>query len=578
MFNRYNSEIHNTYHFKLIDDKTNQVLSEKTINNEANSGVYVADIGSNSTRSTTLRIHYKKAYLDSENHLQHEENERTVTTSVTFERVTLSQNISYNTPIEFVANITYAASTSFVGEIIKASLGSEISIKDQEGKPTGGKKYWSEALLSLEKTETTRLVLTVTLKISVSDPSGFPYLYDKSINSLLNIESGYFPTPGPNFIALSTLQLRQIGNILRKKIPTILSLPVQTTTSYDEGYFLIENPKTSTSEGTQNTFYIPATGSSLSYDYNNYNIGGACTLVYGNVGAESIQGSVSGDNDVLLPVINFTRQKIINLIEQEGEEGFNTKTFYFFSSIPIGCQYSGRIYVNDIRSQGDGLSYNNPTDLREQISPIGVGINSFDSPTLITDFQSREGDIKTGSYYSNYIFGDYWEPPSGTPVCPNYVYFNEKITNIFIGNNISCSVQGSDDGINWTTFLTGKKYQVVKKDENEINYNYYRIEVLAPGCEGTNYFVNDYESSVLQRKSYDPNVLCVGTTNIDFSQAGLVVPGATLLNWKEQLDNDSHLAGMRVNLGLTSITGYYKAANTLAYLVYSARVEGGRNA
>ena len=559
MFN-FKEKIHNFYHCKLFQGDT--LVSEKKVYNAANSGLYITDIGMSNTRNAIFRIFYNKAYYDpKDKETKYEEELRQITTNVSFVRQTQEENIDYNTPIVFSGRVTFPASDSFIGKLKKCALGSELEILDEEGKSTGQFDYWSEADLDdVVKTETMRLEIYITINFVINSEAfdNISYKYDKNINSLLNKKNGYFPTPAPNFISLSTIDINDIsGNsqgLLKKKLPVVLSLPITTVVSRQDGIYTVKNPKRNTPEGEKDSLYLTGLESSISNDKTNYNIGSACTMVYGSIGAESLVSSTNGTDTLMLPVVSLNSQSIIALLATiKPDEDINDKKFYFFASIPANCEYVG-CYVNGISS---GLQFIDPSTLRE-LRPEKI---SLDGETL--EEISNYRNTNEGEYYANYLFGSYWEPPSGLAVCPKSLYFNNKIiNNLYIGNNISCIIQIQNNN-NWEDYLIGKRYEVVINNDIDSSHEHnYRAVVSAPNTNATNYFVNNYESSVLQKKSFDSNILSIGNQYYDFSKAGVEVPATILNNWKNDNTNRIISIGIRPH-------SYYKAANSLAELTYS---------
>ena len=558
--------IHNNYHYKLIDSNTNEVLEERTVYNTANSGLYVTDITSGNTRTTTFRVKYKGYHLNDEGESVLNDYYSYYATTLGFTRATLPENIDFGTNIRFVSNIEYPASTGFVGEIEEFSLGSELIIYNEDHEETD-RWHWSECSVQITKTESTILVIGIEFFITVAKPT-LPYCYIPKINSILNADTGFFPTPAPSGISLSPLILANIPNDMKKIIPTVIGLPVLTETNRQDGTYKMKNPETTTDK--PGFFFLPATGSSYSYDYNrHYNIGTVHSIVYNGIGARIIStSSQQGDNPIIVPVVRLNLQALYDLLQDETAE-----YYYFYGSIPYGCTFRN-LTVNGVTDTYE-LEWVDPSSLIP-ITVTGVGIQSDDVPAQISSFHSG-AELLEGTYYANYIFspGEYWEPPSGAPVCPRYIYLAEKPHNVTLGGNINCTIQGKNSGDSgWTDLLTGIRYSTIYSND-ETNYDQYRAVVSAPETNSLNYFVNSIESTVLAGKSYDPNVIRIGNSSNDYGQSGVKIPRARIQSWYDGLISDqSSVTNYTIGISINTNNKFYKAANSLAYLKYEVITSG----
>ena len=567
---KQNNVIHNNYHYKLIDNETGEILLEDTVYNTSDSSIYIAEVRNNAILNTTFGIEYIREKYNPETGEYEEEEEPTLySTNVTFFRVTPSRQVDFNVPIEFSSDISFPADNNFIGTIQKFLLGKQVIVKNESGE-VEDVKYWSEASASIEKTASTRLELSILVYITAAAPSSSSLkLYDKSISSILNIETGAFPTPGPRSLGLSTMDINDLPSPMKKLVPTILTLPTVNISEYDttgKGSFSMKNPVNSDGE----KFFIPGVGSIGSGygDASSFNVGSAYSIVYSDIGASILGSSSTGENPLLIPIIKFNKQLLTEIIENATD--IEHQTFYYFASVPPHCTCEG-CYVNG-EPVGAEVSFTDPAGTRAQApQPIYVGLTENEK-VPISNYRSS-GDLLPGTYYAHYIYGGYWEPPQGSPVCPNYLYFagGSDINNMFTGENINCIIQGRIN-TTWYTILTSKPRTVVKTDEDTSIYEEFRAIVSAPSTSSTNYYVAPLESSVIQRKSYDPNVLCIGNSAADFSQVGISVTGPQIVTWNNALGQEGNVSGYTVSLRITP-QSYYKAANSLTYLKYGIVVQ-----
>lgn len=547
------SKIHNSYHYKLI--KNDEIIDEGTVYNTANSNIYIIDIGTSITNTTTFRVAYHP--FNSDTTYFH-------STSIRFNRVTPKDQINYGSSIKFEGVVQFPTGGSFEGQIIGFSLGSMVEKKDSDGKVTD-REYWSEASASASKTEDTTLIVNATLYIVVSQPSGGLKFYDKEKSSILNLDYNAFPTPAPSGISLSAFDLSNLSEItyLHKSIPIMCNLPTELHTSYQEGTYKLINPTTVSITGPlAGSMFLPGSGTTAKYDTNNYNFGVVNSIVFGGIGATEIGNATQDkeqENPITIPVVRLGLQDIELLLEDEDKVNY-----YFYASVPYGCSFS-HVVTNGV--QDSNIPYVDPSS-KSNISITAIGM-SPDEEVSITEYQNTEN----GSYYANYIFGTYWEPPSGTAVCPTYLYLGEKPNNIFRGNNISCTIQGYD-GSSWKDIVSGIKYKTVYVDD-EVNYSRYRAVVSAPGTNDTGYQVNSIETSVLPRKAYDPNVLRIGNSSNDFGTCGVQITRQILEDWKASILSDqTKVTNYTVSIAIRTTGKFYKASNTIAYLKYEVNASG----
>ena len=185
-----------------------------------------------------------------------------------------------------------------------------------------------------------------------------------------------------------------------------------------------------------------------------------------------------------------------------------------------------------------------------------------------------------GTYYAPFIFGDYWEPPSGSPICPTYIYFKNEGPDggvpkyIHLGNSSSVVIQGYKDNA-WENILTANKaYKSYELNIPENIYSEFRAIVSAPSCNSTNFYVNNAESAVVPKKTYDPYIICIGNSENDFTKTGVEVSKTIIDTWvenlnQEQTDIEYYIISLAVKL-----TGFYKSANVISYIGYEVSVSG----
>lgn len=561
MFN-YNNAIvlHNSYQYKLIE-QDGTIVDEGIVYNEAHNNIYVADVGASSIKSAPLTLVYKRSYTDSEGNIHYSDSLSTIGAGVAFSRTTPEQSVNFGTNIAFVGVAEFPASTSFVGLIESAGIGNGKVIQDEEGKVVEY-QHWSDVSLGITKTETTMLILTITLYITPSRPN-LQYVYDSSISSVTRRLEGTFPSPGIGFIGLSPMDLKGLPQNLKKKIPTVASLPTIVERSYDDNSknYYLHNPENSVEQ--PGSFFIPGSGSSgYPYDAVHYNFGVMQTVVYGGAGAESLNGGSIGGNSVIIPVVKLTAQYMKDLLDTGQSQ------YYFFCVPPVGCICSG-ITVNGVDATAAEVSFKDPHELTN-IDISAVGMNDEERVDISAYRNTNEGE-----YYANYLFGTYWEPPTGTAVCPNYLYLANKPTNIYTGGNCSARIEGYIDE-HWVNLVSSEPYTVIQIPiDEDIEYSEYRVIVKSPDMTNSNYYTNLIESSVTPYKAYDPFVLRIGDEQNNFGECGLRVSRNTLENWYNSLNSDqTQVTNYTLGMKIQTQGVFYKSANILAYLKYEARVSG----
>lgn len=550
-----NIKIHNSYHYKLI--KTDgTVVKEDTVYNSASSRIYVADIGSGSTISTTLRIYYHGFYINEDGERATTQEEYCTTTGISFQRVTKPEEISYGTAIHFIGMVEFAAGNGFTGSITKFALGGEQNIYE-EGED--GKKilvdtvHWSEANGGGEKDETTAAIITVNLYITANAPTGLPYIYDENNCSILKKYQESFPSPGISWIGLSSIPLETLSTTLHKKLPIIDTIPTVMYHSYELGKpnFSIVNTVSATTEEHKDMLYLGS---------NSWNFGTLRTMVFGNVGAMPISGRWEGE-PVIMPAAKLNAQSLSSLLLTDKEE------FFFFVVAPEGCS-AGSVTVNGTTGESaEGVSFVDP----RSVSDIGISAIGVTDTEEVSIEQYKNTDV--GEYYANYLFGDYWEPPTGSAVCPQYIYFTERPTNIYAGKNCSATIQAFVDN-KWVNVGASESYKTIYLSEVE-NAARYRAVVSAPPSNSTNFYINNVESAIIPYKTYDPFVLRIGGADGDFGRCGIRVPRETIQHWYDSLLEEQTTTTYYV-IGITIIPNgvFYKTANVLSYIKYGAYVYG----
>ena len=542
-------EIHNKYEYKLIDNSTGKVIKTDTVYNRANPGLFVMEVGSGNTSSTTINYDYTSDFDD-----------RTYQASINFYRTTPSENVNFNTDIAYSGTIEIT-SHNVIGNIYRIGLGKYID-------DSGQVYYWSEIDNSIKVDENNSLIMTITLYFNVAVPSsgGIKY-YDINLTSLLTKNSNSFPSPAPRAIMTSSLPFNSLPNVLTKQVPTFMSLP---SGGKGENFTYVTENLSNVEHGDhEGELYLPSFGlirKVAGYgEKSNFNCGIMRSILLTNIGLADF-GS-SGSIDTIIPVVKLYRNTIDTLIEQ------NLDRYYFYCAVPIGSSYLSndvKITLNNEEVTGLGLTFKDPRAVN-MISITGVAMEGGDTPTSINSFRNTT----TGTYYANYLFEDdgYWEPPSGSSICPSYIYFGAAPTNVVTGN-ITCIIQGKRNDNNTLENISNiDVYSAIVLDYNSSEYSEYRMYVNGKSCSSTSFYLNNAEQAIIPLKSYDPMILRVGSDG-DFTTTGICVPRSALENWKNALIADQKTLAYTLGIKVTVNGMMYKTANTVAYMKYRVVTTG----
>ena len=537
-----NFKIHNNYTFTLTDEKGN-VLEKKTIYNSANPGVFVATAGNGEITGTVLDITYKP--YNSDGGLS--EDETSTSAGVTFYRNTPESEVQYGNYVEYVGSVDFLPSTNFVGNITGVSLGRYVVYN--EDRTVKDILHWSEGGgIGITKTSTMSLHIDVKLYLAAQYPGGC--YYDEKISSVLHrSQSNCLLTPLPKWVGLSSFDVTQLSPPLHKRVPVLHSIPTEVERNYEQGTATIKN-KVNNEES--DSFFVAGTNSSLSTDISSYNVGILKSIIFGDVSVSSFGGSFEGSSTgVYIPAVVLTQ----GLIDELKRKYPNEDEFYFFCVAPEGASgYS--VSVNG--TTDNHLQFIDPRNLTRMTS-TRVGLTANEEPKEITELRN----LDTGSYYSQYILGDdeYWEPASGCPTCPPYVYFDSKPDNVRCGPSASVAIQAFVNN-NWVTVgARGQSTNGAVYLNDVDGANKYRAVVSAPQLTDS-FFVNQYEKSTVPHKSYDPYIICIGNSGNDFGKVGIKILRDDLQRYC-----NSYI-GLNAN-----ITSYYKSSNTVAFL--SCRMTAG---
>lgn len=548
MYDLNNLEIHNNYHYQLIDMNGN-IIEEHTVYNEARPGLYVAQAGTSGFSSVPLVVFYKKTTRDSEGNSVTDEQESSITASVPIYRLTSADEIDYGGIITYGGSVDFLAS-DFVGTITRFALGGGYTPKNDGW---GGSEqpaityYWSEASGSGQKNESTSLHIDVTIYMSTSAPQ-FSVKYDANISSILHKSSPSTLTPAPSWVALSSINISDLPNrgLLNKRIPIAFTLPMERASLPDEGKYKVYSPTTSVERDGVTI---------LNSKIGNY--GSLFSMVFGDIGATSIEGHCS---DIYIPAVILTPQKIQNLLEKNLEE------YVFFCSVPPGCTYQSITVNGTAEGNNNGITWKDPSHL-SKMTPRKVGMEEGEEKN-IDDYRNTN----IGDYYANCLLGGVWEPPNGTSTCPKYLYFSSAPNNIFTGYRTGATVQVKVDNT-WQTVGATQNYTTTYFNYSRFsNIEDYRVVVSAPS-ENSTFFVNDAEGLTVPNKSFDPNVLCIGDSGNDFGTAGITITRARLESLNDAIGGDQRRSGY--NIGITvSASCFYKSSNTIAYINYEVTASG----
>ena len=542
-------QIHNKYEYKLIDNNTGEIVKTNTVYNTAIPGLFVMEVGASNTNGASVTFEYTHDNINS--YYQ---------TSLTFYRTTPAESVDFNTNIAY-SGTTEITSHNVVGNINKIGLGRYVQDSNVY--------YWSEINESITMNENNSLVITITLYFNVSVPSsGAIKYYDINLTSLLSKTSNSFPSPGVRSIAVSPLPFNSLPNILNKKIPTFMTLPTRGV-GRDFAY-ITENLSNVEDISHEGELYLPSFGlikevSGYRKD-SNFNCGIMRSVLLTDVGLANF-GS-SGSIRTIIPAAKLYRNTIDTLLEQ------NLDRYYFYCAVPIGSPYGTddvKITLNNEELQNAGATFVDPRAVN-MISITGVAMSSEDTPTSINSFRNTN----VGTYYANYLFENdgYWEPPSGSSICPNYIYFGSAPTNVVTGN-ITCIIQGKrNNSDTWENISNIDTYSTITLDYDSSEYSEYRMYVNGKSCSNTNFYLNNAEQAIIPLKSYDPMILRVGAGSDDFTTTGICIPRATLENWKNALIADQKTLAYTLGIEVTISGMMYKTANTIAYMKYKVEATG----
>ena len=550
MYNASEIKAHNHYHYQLID-KDGTIIKEDTVYNTANSGLFVAEAGNSKMSGAPVNIMYNPIYRNDQEEIVESDKIFIVRDNVPLARVNSADSIEYGTTVTYVGALDFPAG-GFNGKLISIGLGGPyIKGEDEENREY---IYWSEAGLSGTKSESISLHIDVTIMISASMPS-MSRPYDASISSVLHRDSAGLLTPGAGWIGLSSLGIGQLPNPLKKRIPVKIKLPITYEADRDGGSFTTRNPKNAI-DPSEDGYMIMG---------KDYNYGYLPTIVFDDIGANNMGG---GARSVYIPAVILTAEEIRRLNTQMQNSSNDNEMAWFFCSIPQGATYHG-IRVNGVDGGSGGFIWKEPNGVGgpQRLTPTGYSMSDADYGQGIGQFHNTE----TGQYYASNIWGGYWEPPSGSPVSPDYVFFNNAPQNVYAGYGAGAIIDAWVDG-HWERMGSSTPCAVTYFEPIE-GATRYRALISVPDETG-DFFVNSAEKTVLSHKAYDPNILCIGDANNDFGKCGIGINKTKMADLYKGIFTDQKYSGYNIGVVVDVSGGFYKNSNIVAKLRYGVTASG----